>query len=102
MMVGKYAPPSVFITPFGGPNLFFEDTTVRGCPAPRHQVWRASVCATMKMFRSRFSGTSNRWLYGSSVPFHYMKHAPMVGVKQVFEQMSKEPLWKKAFEYSHR
>jgi hypothetical protein len=26
------APPSVFLTQFGGPNLFFEDTTVRGCP----------------------------------------------------------------------
>ena len=41
MMVGRYAPPSVFLTQFGGPNLYFEDTTVRGCPAPPHQVWRA-------------------------------------------------------------
>ena len=56
----------------------------------------------MKIFRSRFSGTNNRWLYGSSVPFHYMKHAPMVGIKQVFKQMLKEPMWKDAIDYSHR
>ena len=64
--------------------------------SPVFQIYR------MKIFRSRFSGTNNRWLYGSSVPFHYMKHAPMVGIKQVFAQMLKEPMWKDALDYSHR
>jgi hypothetical protein len=32
MMVGRHAPPSVFITQFGGPNLFFEDNTVSFFP----------------------------------------------------------------------
>jgi hypothetical protein len=60
-----------------------------------------SVCATMQMFRKRFSGTKNKWLYGSSVPFHYMKHAPMVGIKKVFEQMEKEPSFSKMMKLSH-
>ena len=67
-----------------------------------HQVWRASVCTTMQMFRKRFSGTQNKWLYGSSVPFHYMKHAPLVGLKKVFEQMQTEPAWKSQVRGVHR
>jgi hypothetical protein len=82
-------------------QTIFSAAKVRGCPAPQRQVWRASVCTTMNIFRRRFSGTKNKWSYGSSVPFHYMKHAPMVGVKKVFEQIINEPTWKSDIQRSH-
>ncbi len=97
MMVGRPAPPSVFFTQFGGPNMFFERSRVWGCPVPAFQVWRASVCETHQVFLSRFGNAKQ-----GIVPFHYMKHAPMVTVRSVLKQIQEEPVFQKALHESHR
>ena len=117
MMLGRDAPPSVFFTQFGGPILYFENNRVssNGCPAPASQVWRASVCHTYGLFLDRFgtgrssenaySGPRAAWNFANSgnvVPFHYMKHAPLVGVKKVFRMIQEEPKWSVPLLRSHR
>ncbi len=75
--VGRLAPPSIFLTQFGGNNLFVEDSLVDDCPCDAHNVWSCSVCNTLRVLRH---------VYGDgSVPFHYMKHAPRVYSRQVIE-----------------
>ena len=75
--LGRYAPPSVFLTQFGGNNLYVEDSLVDDCPCTSSQIWSCSVCNTLRTLRQ---------VYGSgSVPFHYMKHAPRVYSRQVIE-----------------
>jgi hypothetical protein len=117
MMIGRDAPPSVFFTQFGGPILYFENNRVssNGCPAPASQVWRASVCHTYGLFLDRFgAGRGSGSAYGGGrtvwnfanaanvVPFHYMKHAPLVGVKKVFRMIQEEPKWGVPLLRSHR
>jgi hypothetical protein len=75
--IGRYTPPSVFLTQFGGSNLYVEDSLVDDCPCKINQIWSCSVCNTLKLLRR---------VYGpGSAPFHYMKHAPRVYSRQVIE-----------------
>ena len=79
--IGRYTPPSVFLTQFGGNNLYLEDSLVDDCPCAFNHIWSCSVCNTLKVLR---------YVYGpGSVPFHYMKHAPRVYSRQVIEYIHK-------------
>jgi hypothetical protein len=91
MFIGRLAPPSVFLTQFGGPNLFVEEDLIKNagiCPCDPQMVWRCSVCHTWQLFKNRFGE--------SSVPFHYMKHAPRVYSRAVIDYIHGVPEFQKS------
>eukprot|EP00946_MAST-07B_sp_MAST-7B-sp1_P001939 g1939.t1 len=91
-IVGRALPPTAFITPFGGPQLYFERSSVtKGwCKSQKKKgVWLASMCRTLEAFISMHPGMADKRSRGSFG--HYIKHAPIVYKKSVLRQIVEDP-----------
>ena len=88
-VIGKPAPPSVFFNGCGEPRLFFVPEQP-DCQNPeRLSQWRQSVCATHDLFQRRHGE--------SAVPFHFLRHAPVLQTKESWTRVAEDPAYQEAF-----
>ena len=92
-IVARPLPPTAFVTPFGGPQLYFEPSSISKLWCEKRKkkgIWLASMCRTLNAFIAMHPGLADTESSGGSHG-HYLKHAPVVYQKSVLRSIVDDP-----------